>query len=67
MIWPAPDDKVFQNSDKTQYVRSLQMDSPADAANLPVYAKNAAPGSTALAIAGAVVYMLNSQGEWVVL
>ena len=67
MIWPAAGDKVFTNEDKTRYIRKFTMDSPGDAADLPSFDPNAAPGSTAFAITGSVVYMLNSQGDWTVL
>lgn len=53
---------IIKEGDTINYkVTELILDSPEDVAALPT---NVAPGSTAICISTAQVYMLNNSGEW---
>lgn len=53
---------IIKEGDTTNYkVTELVLDSPEDIATLPT---NVAPGSTAICISTAEVYIMNNSGEW---
>jgi len=58
---------IKQGNQQDAYYTEYAVDTPADIASLPTDKKEVKSGSVAIVISTSDVYMLNTQGEWVMI